>query len=419
MAEIRMPKMGDGMEEGTINVWLKKEGDSVTAGDPIAEVETDKANVEISAYESGTLTKIVVAEGQTVPVGAVIALVNEPGGTGKPAAGNGSAPAKQDVLPVSASASSQATGRAASAAPASTSTERVKASPLARRMMTEMNVDAMQVTGTGPGGRIVERDVAAFLTAKPAVGVTHPSSSTSQPVSQGTAGTDKGFVEIKPTRMRDAIARRTQQSMQQIPHFYTTMVIEMDRAVAMIKELNKDNPDGKVTVNDLLVKACAIAIQRVPEINSSWTADNTIRRYHSIHVGVAVGIDDGLIIPVIRDCGAKTLRQISTEAKTLIGKARAGSLKPDEFSGSTFSISNLGMMGVDQFTAIINTPEAAILAVGGVSREHVINADDTVRIASRMKVTLSADHRILDGVVSAKFLNELKKVLEAPFTVLS
>jgi pyruvate dehydrogenase E2 component (dihydrolipoamide acetyltransferase) len=416
MAEIRMPKMGDGMEEGTINVWLKKEGDSVTSGEPIAEVETDKANVEISAYETGTLTKIVVAVGQTVPVGAVIALVNEAGGAAAASSGTGNGQAKVEA-PVAVVAAPVVPAPVAQAA---VSSDRVKASPLARKMMTELNVDAALVTATGPGGRIVERDVAAFLADAKPLAATAPVAASTAPVVERSANTTTtGYDEIKPTRMRDAIARRTQQSTQQIPHFYTTMVIEMDRALAMVKELNKDNPEGKVTVNDLLVKACAIAIARVPEVNSSWTPDNTIKRYHAVHVGVAVGIDDGLIIPVVRDCGTKTLRQISVEAKALIGKARAGTLKPDEFSGSTFSISNLGMMGVDQFTAIINTPEAAILAVGGVSRDYVVNADDTVRIASRMKVTLSADHRILDGVVSAKFLNELKKILEAPFAVLS
>ncbi len=417
MAEIRMPKMGDGMEEGTINVWLKKEGDAVTAGDPIAEVETDKANVEISAYETGTLTKIVVAEGQTVPVGAVIALVND-GGAPSSFAGNGTTASKPEAAASTAPVLLETSAPAVVVTGAS-SAERVKASPLARRMMTDLNVNASLVTGTGPGGRIVERDVAAYLTSTPVTAPVQVSVVTPVVGVEHATPSTTGYEDIKPTRMRDAIARRTQQSTQQIPHFYTTMVIEMDRALAMIKELNKDNPEGKVTVNDLLVKACAIAIGRVPEVNSSWTADNTIRRYHAIHVGVAVGIDDGLIIPVVRDCGTKTLRQISADAKALIGKARSGSLKPDEFSGSTFSISNLGMMGVDQFTAIINTPEAAILAVGGVSRDYVVNADDSVRIASRMKVTLSADHRILDGVVSAKFLNELKKVLEAPFTVLS
>ncbi len=405
MAEMRMPKMGDGMEEGTINTWLKNEGDMVQAGEPIAEIETDKANVEISAYETGILTKILVQVGQTVPVGEIIAQIGA-----ETASSAASAPQKIETV---AAATPAAASRSENNGYAPVERERVKASPLARRMMAASNLDAAQLHGTGPGGRIVERDVQAFLAnqEKPApalaVELTSP-----QPVAASAE-------TVKPSRMREAIARRTTQSKQQIPHFYVTMAVEMDRAQALLKELNADNPDGKVTVNDLIVKSCAIALQRVPAVNATWTSENTVKLFAEAHIGVAVGIEEGLIIPVVKNCQAKTLRAISAETKSLIKKARTGQLKPEEYSGGTFSISNLGMMGVDEFTAIINPPEAAILAIGGIFREFVPGENDAITVRSRMKVTLSADHRLLDGVVAAQFLQEVKKTLEAPFSLLS
>jgi pyruvate dehydrogenase E2 component (dihydrolipoamide acetyltransferase) len=424
MAEIRMPKMGDGMEEGTINVWLKHEGDQVKAGEPIAEIETDKANVEISAYETGTLSKIVVKEGETVPVGQVIAYVGEVGATAT-TAGNGAQ---------AATAAGNGSGETAApaAAPAQTNgasainTERVKASPLARRMMEELAVDVALVRGTGPGGRIVERDVKAFMETHkerglPELPQVQPVPAAETPVNRAPAPAPAlAGQDITPSKMRAAIARRTVQSKQNIPHFYVTMLIEMDRAMALLKELNADAAEGKVTVNDLIVKSCAVALGRVPAVNAAWTPEGTIRQYAEKNIGIAVGIDEGLIIPVVRDCQAKTLRQISAEAKSLIVKARNNQLQPEEYSGGTFSVSNLGMMGVDVFTAIINPPEAAILAIGGISRDAVVVGDtDQIVIRSRMKVTLSADHRLLDGVVAAKFLQEVKKLLEAPFSLLS
>ena len=438
MAEVRMPKMGDGMEEGTINLWLKKEGDHVTAGEPIAEVETDKANVEIAAYETGTLSRIVVKEGETVPVGTVIAQIGE--GSATSTTGNGAHASAETTRPVTPEPVAE--GSALSKPPlglesGGPSAERIKASPLARRMAMELGIDLALLQGTGPGGRIVERDIQAYRKSpdarkaagektlvrsvppappaeeKPGV----PAAPRSAPPAPAPAPVGQ---DIKPSRMREAIAKRTVQSKQNVPHFYVTMVIEMDRALGLLKELNADATDGKVTINDLIVKGCAVALGKVPEVNATWTPEGTIHRYAEAHIGIAVGIDEGLIIPVVRDCQTKTLRQISAEAKTLIGKARASQLKPEEFSGGTFSISNLGMMGVDEFIAIINPPEAAILAIGGIVREPVVVGDsDEIVIRSRMKVTLSADHRLLDGVIAARFLQEVKKALEAPFSLLS
>lgn len=447
MAEVRMPKMGDGMEEGTINAWLKQEGQQVAAGEPLAEVETDKANVEISAYENGVLTRIVVPVGKTVPVGEVIAIIGSPTGAAngsQPSAGS-AAPARPETNPLSErpADSTSAPARPAknplsegpsgpSATPARSeknplserpaapsdaaeppSTERIKSSPLARRMANEIGIDLARVTGTGPAGRIVERDIKAYQEKLPAAGEPAP-----LVTAAGAPASVTPAQEIKPSKMRDAIARRTVQSKQTIPHFYVTMIVEMDRAMALLKELNADGTT-KITVNDLIVKASAAALGRVPEVNAAWTAEGTVRRFAEAHIGVAVGIDEGLIIPVIRDCHAKTLRQISADAKTLIGKARNNQLLPAEYSGGTFSISNLGMMGVDEFIAIINPPEAAILAIGGIVREPVVKEGDEIVIRSRMKITISADHRLLDGVIAARFVQEVKKSLEAPYTLLA
>jgi len=453
MAEIRMPKMGDGMEEGTINVWHKKEGDMVTTGEVIAEVETDKANVEISAYETGTLSKIVVAQGQTVPVGEVIAILGDAavtnGGNGKngshavsdakPVSSEGVAdysaeegtttpvvPEKAEPTLVNASAGTRVSGEEG---------ERVKSSPLARRIAEDLGVDLAAISGTGPNGRIKESDVRAFadkgvaapklrpavesvvstVSAKPAVEVARAAAvSPMTPMQPVAAGED-----IKPTKMREAIARRTVLSKTTIPHFYVTMIVEMDRALALLKELNVDATDGKITVNDIIVKACAVALGKCPEVNSTWTPEGMIHRYAEANIGIAVGIEDGLIIPVVRDCHTKPLRTISSDAKALIVKAKNNQLVPSDYSGGTFTVSNLGMMGADEFIALINPPEAAILAVGAAVREPVVGANDEIKIKTRMKITLSADHRLLDGVSGAKFLQEVKKGLEAPFSLLS
>lgn len=436
MAEIRMPKMGDGMEEGTIVAWLKKEGDPIAKGEPIAEIETDKATVTIESYETGVLTKIVVPPGQTVPIGTVIALVGETATSTQTSSSNGatSAPSEPQTSAVSTAAGQNALSQPPSPVGTPTSflsssaatphpEERVRASGLARSIARQYGVDLHQIKGTGPNGRIVERDVRAYLqtqqltSAAPPVSATvsierapEPSPSLAQPEQ-----------EIQPTRMRRAIAERTRKSKQNVPHFYVTMAIEMDKARALLQELNADAPDGsKITINDLIVKASAVALTRVPEVNASWTENNTIVRHPDVHIGIAVGIEEGLVVPVVRNCQSKTLRQISAEAKQIIAKARAGQLKPEEYSGSTFSISNLGMMGVEEFLAIINPPDAAILAVGGIFREPVVVGDtDEIAIRARMRVTLSADHRLLDGVVAARFLQELKRLLESPFQLLA
>ncbi|HZT41386.1 MAG TPA: dihydrolipoamide acetyltransferase family protein [Chthonomonadaceae bacterium] len=444
MAELRMPKMGDGMVEGTILSWLKKEGDPVKEGESVAEIETDKANVEIPSEESGVLAKIVVTEGQTVPVGAVIAQVEAAGAAAR--GGNGrsaGAPVAEpnrptpeqkipDQEPVLSGEGAKVAREESTLPPTETppapvqargpEAERIKASPLARRMAQEMGIDLARLQGSGPGGRIVERDITAYQAAAPTerrpAAPTLPAAPSE--VKTPTPAPSPSTQEIKPSKMREAIARRTVQSKQTAPHFYVTMVVEMDRALAMLKEMNADAADGKITVNDLILKACAVALEKMPQVNATWTPEGTIRQYAEKNIGFAVGIEEGLIIPVVRDCQSKTLRQISAEAKALIAKARGNQLKPEEYSGGTFSISNLGMMGVDEFIAIINPPEAAILAIGGIVRQPVVQGDsDEITIRSQMKVTLSSDHRVVDGVMAARFLQEVKRALETPFSLVA
>ena len=416
MAEVTMPKMGDGMSEGTITSWIKKEGDFVNEGDVIAEVETDKANVEITSYDTGKLSKILVKEGETVPIGATIAIIGEGEVVAPSGSANGNHATKETnpipdmKVPVSPVAVVAKAG----------DSERLKSSPLARNIAAELGIDLKAVAGTGPGGRIVERDVRAFTpgSVAPTVASSKAEAPKTSPATAPAVASTTTSTDSKPSKMREAIAKRTVLSKQTIPHFYVTILVEMDKATALLKQFNADGVT-KITVNDLILKSCAVALGKVPEVNSTWTPEGTVRRYSEAHIGVAVGIEDGLIIPVVRDCHTKSLRQISADAKALIVKARNGQLKPDEYSGGTFSVSNLGMMGIDEFIAIINPPEAAILAIGASVRTPVVKENDEIVIKSLMKITLSADHRLLDGVSAAKFVNEVKKALETPFSLVS
>ena len=403
MAEVRMPKMGDGMEEGTILRWLKREGDVVTVEEAIAEIETDKANVEIPAEESGILAKIVAAEGETVPVGGVIAYIGE-------------APSEQPApQPHGAAQEPVVVVRAAEApapAPAAPVAPRVRATPLARSMARRLGVDITQVRGTGGGvGRIVARDVLTFAQAHAQA---HVAPEPKPPVAEAAAE----YTEIELTKMRRAIARRTVQSKQTIPHFYLTMPADMDRAVDMLAQLNARTPDNRVTVNDLVVKACAVALAKFPDVNVSFTPEERIRRHASINIGIAVGTEDGLRIPVIMDCAGKSLRQISETARTLIARTRANALTPQEMSGATFTVSNLGMFGVEEFAAIISPPESAILAVGAIAPEVLPGENGQFVVRKRMRMTLSCDHRTVDGLLGARFLQEVRRLLENPVELL-
>lgn len=408
MAEVRMPKMGDGMTEGTILRWLKKEGDTVAVEEPIAEIETDKANVEIPAEEAGTLVRIVAAEGETVPVGGVIAYIGEVGPATEttPAPEAASAPAAPVVVVEAATG-----GRPAAAGPTS---PRVRATPLARSMARRLGVDIAQVRGTGGGvGRVVARDVLAFAQAHAGTPVAPP-----PPKPAPTVPTSE-YTDVELTKMRRAIARRTVQSKQTIPHFYMTMPVDMDRALDMLSQLNARTPDHRITVNDLVVKACAVALKAFPDVNVSFTPEEKIRKYTLINIGIAVGTEDGLRIPVIPDCGSKSLREISEAARALIAKTRSGAITPQEMSGATFTVSNLGMFGIEEFAAIISPPESAILAVGAVAPEVLVAENGTFVARKRMRVTLSCDHRTVDGLLGARFLQELRRLLENPVELLT
>ena len=415
MAEVRMPKMSDGMEEGTVLRWLKREGEQVVINEPIAEIETDKANVEMPAEESGTISRIVVTEGQTVPVGAVLAHIGEVSAS----AGSGSPPSTDSIssggpgnAPPNGFGKAPAEETPQSTPSAGPAAERLKASPLARKLAKDLGIDLAQIQGSGPGGRIVERDLKAFRQggrSQRMPSMPEPAAPRAAPAAPAVSGRDE---EI--SKMRRAIAKRTVQSKQTVPHIYL-----LCRALSLLDELNGPSPENKVTINDLIIKASAVALAKFPDVNVSFTPDEKIRRYDAINIGVAVGTEQGLFMPIIPDCGKKTLRQISLEAKALADKARNGTITPQEMSGGTFSISNLGMFGIEEFGAVINPPESAILAVGAALREAIVTDDGNLKAGRRMRVTLSCDHRSVDGLLGARLLQELARLLENPLELLA
>ena len=388
-SRVVMPKLTDTMEEGVLLAWKKHEGDAVHAGEVLAEIETDKAVMDLEAFAPGILRKILVQDGETVQSGTLIAVIAEAdediagaladGVTAAPSVGPGAKPVPTSKADASSPASAPAAGT------------RQFASPRAKALAAEREIDLSSVTGTGPGGRIVEEDVMKV----------------SAPTAQALpAGTDQPL-----SQMRKAIARSTVQSKAPVPHFYLTVEIDMEQAERW-RDQFKQNRQTHPSVTDLLIKASALALTRHPEINVSF-AGEAIRRYAQIDIGVAVGMEDGLITPVVRDCGAKTLADISTETKSLIERARQKRLQPQEYTGATFSISNLGMFEVDTFIAVLMPPQAASIAVGAI-REVPVVTKGTVMVGRRMKVTMSCDHRALDGLMGAQFLKEFKRVLEHP-----
>ncbi len=444
MKKVEMPKMGDTMEEGKILRWIKKEGDPVKKGEMLAEVETDKVNIEIEAFASGTLRKILVSEGNSAPIGAAIALIGaadeplseNPGGNGAtktPAThepGERSSGNAQSV-PAQVLSSTVAAQTTPPAAPIPGKGGRIFISPIARRMAQEHRLDYATLQGTGPNGRIIKMDVEAALsrlqpvvTAMPeAVGLpgAQPVPPQALPISSIEpimASIDTGeVVEIPLTAMRRTIARRLSQSMQAAPHFYVTSVIDTDKLAALRQQINAyaatDPSPVKVSFNDLIVKAVARALVRIPQVNVSFAEDRILQK-KQVHIGVAVALEQGLIVPVLRNADQRGILDIAREARRLSEAAREGKLRPEDFSGGTFTVSNLGMFDVDSFTAVINPPESAILAVGSITPTPVV-VDGQVVVRNRMKVTLSADHRAIDGAMAARFLQEVKRLLEEPF----
>ncbi|WP_138990501.1 pyruvate dehydrogenase complex dihydrolipoamide acetyltransferase [Larkinella sp. C7] len=416
---IRMPKMSDTMTEGTIVAWHKKEGDTVKSGDVLAEVETDKATMDLEAYEEGTLLYIGAKEGTAVAVDDVIAVVGEKGADFQALLQGGGQPAAAAPEPEAPKAEAQP-----AAAPAETSTgnghdSRVLASPLAKTIAKEKGVDLAKVQGSGPDGRIVKRDVETFQPAAqpaPAQAAPAPAAKPAAPAAQtAPAAQEGGYEDIPLSQMRKTIARRLSESLFTAPHFYLTMEINMDKAMDLRGKVNEVSP-VKVSFNDFVLKAAALALKKHPAVNSSWLGDK-IRRYSYVNIGVAVAVDEGLLVPVIRNADQKTLSTIAAEVKDLAGKAKDKKLQPKDWEGSTFSISNLGMFGIDEFTAIINPPDSCILAIGSI-KQTVKFEGEVAKPTNIMKVTLSCDHRSVDGATGASFLQTFKGLLENPFGML-
>ena len=415
---IRMPLLSDTMTEGKILQWNKKVGDAVKSDDALAEVETDKATMEVIGYEEGTLLYVGVQAGEAAKVNDIIAIVGKKGtdisafveAEKNKGAEPESAPAEpaQEEAPAAAPAAAAVNGAAVSH-----SGGRVKASPLAKKLAAEKGVDISRIPGSGDGGRIIKKDVDAYQPGQAAP--ESPRTAPAAAVAPFAAFSGEGHEDIPNTQMRKTIARRLGESKFTAPHFYLTMEINMDQAIRSRAALNEISP-VKISFNDLVIKSCAMALRQHPAVNSSWMGD-FIRQHKHIHIGSAVAMPDGLIVPVLRFADQKSLSQIAAEAKDLYEKARNKKLQPVDFSGNTFTISNLGMMDIEEFTAIINPPDSAILAVGRI-KEIVVKTKEGFGVNNVMKVTLSCDHRSVDGAVGAAFLQTVKKFLENPVTML-
>ena len=418
---IRMPLLSDTMTEGKIIQWNKKVGDKVKSDDSIAEVETDKATMDVVGYEEGTLLYIGVEAGQAAKVNDIIAIVGKPGtdvsayvNAQKNKSADTSEPEKQHAE-ISASAAGQNEAEVESHDSYS-GNGRIKASPLAKKLAADKGIDISKIQGSGDGGRIVKRDVDAYRPAPAqAKEETKKSEPAARPVQPFEQTGKESYIDIPNTQMRKTIAKRLGESMFNAPHFYLTMEINMDNAMSSRVAINEISP-VKISFNDMVIKACAMALRQHPAVNSSWMGD-FIRQNKHVHIGSAVAMPDGLIVPVIRFADQKSLSQIASDAKGLYDKARNKKLQPDEFSGNTFTVSNLGMMDIEDFTAIINPPDSAILAVGRI-KEIVLKKGDGFGVTSVMKVTLSCDHRSVDGAVGAAFLQTFKKFMENPVTML-
>lgn len=411
--KIEMPKLSDTMEEGVIAKWNVKEGDNVVAGDIIAEVETDKATMDVEVFDGGTILKIVPSEGDAVPLGGLIAIIGNAGEDISDLLTDVSTPASTSVEDAPAKEEVYDAVIAANETNSPDADGRLKISPLAKKIAADKGIDLKSVNGSGPEGRIVKKDVETF---RPSGGLTKPAATTSS----STPTVVRSFEslenkEIKISQMRKVIARRLSESKFTNPHFYETIDINMKAAFEARKVMNDAN-DVRISFNDIVVKACAIALTRHPAINSSWL-DDIIMQHGDVNVAVAVAIDEGLMTPVINHADKKGLAEISAETKELAGLAKERKLQPDQMEGSTFTISNLGMFGIEEFTAIINPPNACILAVGAI-RDVPVVEHGVVVPGQRMKVTLSSDHRVVDGAKAALFLNTVRNLIENPLSML-
>jgi pyruvate dehydrogenase E2 component (dihydrolipoamide acetyltransferase) len=451
MASVQMPRLSDSMETGKILRWLKKEGDQVKKGEPLVEIESDKANIEVEAYASGKLSKILVPEGESAPIGAVIAEIGD--GSSAPAAEKAPAARAPAAAEPPKSQASKAEAQIAQADKAAVATapvgadsggeqypqggpddrtevgaaaqaalnvirrpgeqedgERQRVSPVARRLAEELGVDLRHVEGTGPGGRITKEDVEGAAQRRA------PTPTLPREAPQPTARPTGEVEVVELTKLQSTVAMRLAQSMFSAPHFYVTSEIAMDDAVHLRQMFNEAVEKSEaISINDLVVKAVALALTKFPEVNASW-ADGRIERKRDINIGIAVGLPDRLIVPVLHKADQKSLKEIATESKQLIERSRANKAAAQDYVGNTFSISNLGMYDVDQFTAIINPPDSGILAVGSIEDKPVVK-DGQVVPGKRMRVTLSVDHRVFYGVTAAQFLQEVKRLLQSPMAL--
>jgi len=419
--KVHMEALSPTMEEGRLVKWAKHEGDPVKSGDTLAEVETDKAVMELVARADGQLLKVMVAEGATVPVGNVVAWIGKPGekvdGAGSQESGAGAAkPAPAAAAPKATPAPAPApvpTATAPTPAPVSAPADatRVKASPLAKRIAKDAGVDLKLVQGSGPGGRVIKRDVEGGVAQAQAAATPAPSSRLPTP-------SGAPYEDIPLTQIRKTIAKRLAASIGPIPHFFLTTEIDMERAAEARDALNRQlgEAGGKISFNDIIIKAVALALVQHRACNA-WFQEDHIRYWNEVHIGMAVAIEDGLITPVIRNADLKSLREIGAEARELAARARNRRLKPEEYTGATFSVSNLGMFDIDQFTAVINPPEAGIVAIGSIVPKAVPDGDRVV-VRRRLRLTMSCDHRVIDGATGAAFLKTLKQMLENPLAML-
>lgn len=417
---VLMPRLSDTMEEGVIASWHKNVGDTVKKGEVLAEIETDKATMELESYKNGTLLHIGAQKGEKIPVNGLLCIIGEKGKVdvnavvaalkGGTAVVGQSGQATQTAL---AEPKQTVVTTATAVATSSSENGRVKASPLAKKLAAEKGIDIKAISGSGDGGRIIKADIDNYT---PAAQTSAPKTTTLVPAAvEAFIAGQEGYTDIPNSQMRGVIAKRLGESKFSAPHFYLTMEITMDNAIAARTQLNEISP-AKISFNDLVVKAAALALRQHPAVNASWMGDK-IRRYSHVHIGIAVAIEDGLIVPVVRFADQKTLPQIAAESKELAGKAKNKKLQPNEFTGNTFTISNLGMMDIDEFTAIINPPDSCIMAVGRI-KEIVVKKGDGFAVSNVMKITLSCDHRSVDGATGAAFLQTFKKYLENPITML-
>jgi pyruvate dehydrogenase E2 component (dihydrolipoamide acetyltransferase) len=415
MPIITMPKLSDTMVEGTIARWKKKQGDTVETGDILAEVETDKATMEMEAFDDGVLKEVYVPDGGVAKVGEKIALILAEGES--PDGADAAPAAKEKAAPTAQPAESKAAPAPAAPAPAAPSGARAKASPLARKIATERGVSLDGIQGSGPGGRVVAKDIPE-KGAAPAAAAPPAAAPAAAPKIQATAG--EGDKRVPLSGMRRVIAERLLASKTQLPHFYLTIEVDAGSLMRLRKELNTANEAAglpKLTVNDFILLAVARAASSHPYINASWAGDAIIQ-YASVNISVAVAVDEGLVTPVIREANKLSLKEISAAVKDLAKRARDKKLKPEEYQGGTITVSTLGAYGIEQFFAIINPPQAAILAIGAIVKKPVVNAKGEIVVGERMAVSLSGDHRVVDGAVGAEYLGTLRKLIENPALML-